>query len=229
MNKLALSAILASLAVAPVLSQAAQTDDVSTTSTSTYGANTTPVFGANTNPNWQDDFFVAGQLGQSQNRSGLYGHNQSVFQNVRFGWRWMGIIGPEIGYAYLGRPKDEGSVSFLGIDIPGTFNTNTRAVTVGLNAKYNVYKNWFVTAHGGYLRSQARNQLSLRGGNVADETNYNNGWYGGLGVGYDLTPNFSVGVNYDNYHVDISRSSDDGIFGDGGNIAAYSVSVEYRF
>jgi OOP family OmpA-OmpF porin len=208
MNKLALSAAVAALALSPVLSQAAHADDAGTV------APRSP-YGANINPSWQDNFFVAGQLGQTQFRGGALGgmsHDHSVFQNVRFGWRWNGIVGPEIGYAYLGRPKTNEDGLF-------SFSTKARALTLGLNAKYNVYDNWFVTAHAGYLRAQMKDRFDLAGLIDGKATNYNNGWYGGLGVGYDLTRNFSVGLNYDNYHINDYRA----------NVAAYSASVEYRF
>ena len=214
MNKLALSAAVAALALVPVLSQAAPADDAST---ATYGANV--------NPNWQDNFFVAGQLGQTQARTSLLDHNNSVFQNVRFGWRWNGIVGPEIGYAYLGRPKADIGNGFASL------SAKARAVTVGVNAKYNVYQNWFVTAHAGYLRSQTK--FGLASGNFASSyTTYNNGLYAGLGVGYDLTKNVSVGLNYDDYRINSGNSTSVNYVGVGRNrtnIAAYSASVEYRF
>lgn len=217
MNKLALSAAVAALALSPVLSQAAHADDAST---ATYGANV--------NPNWQDNFFVAGQLGQTQARTSLLDHNNSVFQNVRFGWRWNGIVGPEVGYVYLGRPKTD-ATAFVGQD--ASFSVKPRALTVGVNAKYNVYENWFVTAHAGYLRSKTK--LDLVSGDVgANYTTYNNGLYAGLGVGYDLTKNFSVGLNYDNYRINAGNSTSVDHVGIGRNrvnVAAYSASVEYRF
>jgi len=211
MNKLALSAVVAALALSPVLSQAAQADNAST---ATYGANV--------NPNWQENFFVDGQLGQTQARTGLLDHNNGVFQNVRFGWRWNGIVGPEVGYVYLGRPKaDFGNASL---------SVKPRAVTVGVNAKYNVYENWFVTAHAGYLRSQTKFAWS----GIIDNNykTFNNGLYAGLGVGYDLTKNFSVGLNYDNYRINAGNSTSANYVGVGRtrvNVAAYSASVEYRF
>lgn len=211
MNKLALSAAVAALALSPVLSQAAHADDAGTV------ASRSP-YGANINPNWQDNFFVAGQLGQSRFRTGDLNHDNSVFQNVRFGWRWNGIVGAEIGYAYLGRPKGDFG------DGLATFSTKARAITLGVNGKYNVYNNWFVTAHAGYLRSQSKNRFDLLGVYDAKGTNYNDGWYGGLGVGYDLTRNFSVGLNYDNYHLQNGSGSDSHV-----NVAAYSAAVEYRF
>lgn len=214
MNKLALSAAVAALALSPVLSQAAETGD---TGTATYGNNV--------NPNWQDNFFVAGQLGQTQYRTGDLSHNNGVFQNVRFGWRWNGIVGPEIGYAYLGRPKAD-----IG-DGLASLSVKPRAVTLGVNAKYNVYNNWFVTAHAGYLRSQTK--FNLVSGDVGSRyETYNNGLYAGLGVGYDLTKSFSVGLNYDNYRLNSGNSTSADYVGVGRNrvnVAAYSASVEYRF
>ncbi|GGA27271.1 outer membrane protein [Dyella nitratireducens] len=214
MNKLVLSAAVAALALSPVLSQAAHADDAST-----------PTYGANVNPNWQDNFFVDGQLGQTQARTSLLDHNNSVFQNVRFGWRWNGIVGPEIGYAYLGRPKADIGDGFASL------STKARAVTIGVNGKYNVYENWFVTAHAGYLRSQTKFDLAS-GGFGTNYTTYNNGLYAGLGVGYDLTRHFSVGLNYDNYRINTGNSTSENYVGVGRNrtnVAAYSASVEYRF
>ena len=216
MNKLALSAAVAALALSPVLSQAAHADD------------STPTYGANVNPNWQDNFFVDGQLGQTQARTSLLDHNNSVFQNVRFGWRWNGIVGPEIGYAYLGRPKAD-VTALVGQD--ASMSAKPRALTIGVNAKYNVYENWFVTAHAGYLRSKTKFDL-VSGGNGANYTTYNNGVYAGLRVGYDLTKNVSVGLNYDNYRINSGNSTSEQYVGVGRNrtnVAAYSASVEYRF
>ena len=82
MNKILLSAAVA----AALASQAAFAQD------NDYG-------------NQMNDFFVAGNLGKSQYRAGMT-HNYNLFQNVRFGWRWNGIVGPDICSSYLCRPKN---------------------------------------------------------------------------------------------------------------------------
>jgi OmpA-OmpF porin, OOP family len=212
MNKLAFSAALAALALSPVLSQAAHADDAST---ATYGSNV--------NPNWQDNFFVAGNLGKSDARSADLTHKNSVFQNVRFGWRWNGIVGPEIGYAYLGRPKADIADGF------GSVSAKPQAATIGVNGKYNFYKGWYVTGHAGYLRSVTKAALSVGDSRLRDQT-WNNGLYAGLGVGYDVTKNVSLALNYDDYRIQTGNKTDTNLLGrTRTNIAAYSASVEYRF
>jgi OmpA-OmpF porin, OOP family len=239
MHKLTLSAAVSVLAVCSALGQTVRAQETSSTS-----------------DNWQDNFFAAGNLGQTQYRtSGLspayspntpLAHNQSVFQNVRFGWRWNGIVGPEIGYVYLGRPKN--SAPYFDLTGTGTNNTSlkSRAVTLGVDAKYNFYQHWFVTAHAGYMRSRTRfdwNQSGCRFGldfsacyprpdqDVRYKTN-NNGVYAGLGIGYDVTRHVSVGLNYDDYRLQAGNDSSLYAVGIGHsrvNVAAYSASVEYRF
>jgi OOP family OmpA-OmpF porin len=217
MNKLALSAAVAALALSPMLTPAAHAQDASA------APGTTATYGSNVDPNWQDNFFAAGNLGQTQARSADLSHNNSVFQNVRFGWRWNGIVGPEIGYVYLGRPKADNGFASL--------SAKPQAATLGLNAKYNFYQGWFVTAHAGYLRS--RTELALTAGDFESRyKTWNNGLYAGLGVGYDVTKNVSLALNYDNYRIQAGNDTSPDYVGVGHtrtNIAAYSASVEYRF
>jgi len=186
--------IAATLAVAAVFPFAAQADASSQT----------------------HDFFVAGNLGQSNVRDS-FTHKNGVFQNVRFGWRWNGIVGTEVGYAYLGRPK---------LEIADASTTvKTQAATVGVTAKYDFVPNWYVTGHAGYARTRSI-VTGTAGDFTATSRSWNNGWYGGAGAGYNLTSHASLGLNYDNYHVKVGRKGD----GRGAaNIAAYSVSYEYRF
>ena len=169
--------------------------------------------------NQLDNFFVAGNLGQSNYRMGGVSDKTDVFQNVRFGWRWNGIVGAEIGYAYLGKVKNDFNF--------GNSWAKPRVAQIGVTAKYNFHDGWFVTGHGGYLRSRTTAGITV--GNVsASEKSWNNGWYAGAGVGYDVTRNVSLALNYDNYHVKNGRGGSDQPQ-TSANVAAYSASVEYRF
>jgi OOP family OmpA-OmpF porin len=169
--------------------------------------------------NQTDNFFVAGNLGQSNYRIGGISDKSDVFQNVRFGWRWNGIVGAEIGYAYLGQAKNTA-------DFATTF-AKPRLGQIGVTGKYNFYNNWYVTGHGGYLRSRTTAGVTV-GDVTASQRSWNNGWYAGAGVGYDVTKNVSVAVNYDNYHVKYGRAGASESQANT-NVAAYSGSVEYRF
>ena len=133
------------------------------------------------------------------------------------------MVGPEIGYVYLGQPKYA--------DNAGQLSVKPRAATVGVNAKYNFYQAWFVTAHAGYMRSQTKFDAIDAFGGDRYKT-WNNGLYAGVGVGYDVTNNFSVGLNYDNYRLQAGNSTsldNIGVSHSRANVAAYSASVEYRF
>jgi len=175
---------------------------------------------ADENNNQLDNFFVTGNLGQSDYRLGGFNDKNDVFQNVRFGWRWNGIVGAEIGYAYLGKAKYKN-------DFDTTFSTKSRVGQLGVTGKYNFYNNWFVTGHGGYLRSRGTNEAVL-GDAKFQQHSWNNGWYAGAGVGYDITKNVALGINYDNYHVKYGRAGSDEPQNNT-NVAAYSASVEVKF
>ena len=194
MNKTFLAAALAVAAVSPFAAKADESNQL-------------------------DNFFVAGNLGQSNYRLGGYSDKTDVFQNVRFGWRWNGLVGAEIGYAYLGKAKDVQDFT--------SESAKARAAQLGVTAKYNFFENWYVTGHGGYLRSRTTGAVTV-GDVSASEKSWNNGWYAGAGVGYDVTKNVSLALNYDNYHVKYGREGASAPQ-ENTNVAAYSASVEYRF
>ena len=162
-----------------------------------------------------NNFFINGNLGKSSARAD-FTHRNSVFQSINAGWRWNGIVGAEVGYAYLGRPKSEAA------DASGSLKT--RAATIGVNARYDFLPNWYVSGRAGYARART-NIESTSPGFTGKSTSWNNGWYGGVGVGYNITKNTSLGLNYDNYRMDLGRKGDSvGTM----STAAYSVGFEYR-
>ncbi|AIF46064.1 outer membrane beta-barrel protein [Dyella japonica] len=193
MNKTLLAAALAVVAVAPFAAKADENNQL-------------------------NNFFVAGNLGQSNYRVGGLSDKTDGYYNLRFGWRWNGIVGAEVGYADLGKGKNVA-------DFTSTW-AKARAAQVGVTAKYNFYNNWYVTGHGGYLRSRTTAGVTVGDMSVSQKS-WNNGWYAGAGVGYDVTQNVSLALNYDNYHVKYGRDTSQPQ--DHANIAAYSASVEYRF
>jgi len=203
----------------------------------------------NADTNQLDNFFVAGNLGASKYRDATASNrpgyrddltrDSSVFQNLRFGWRWNGIVGPEIGYAYLGEGKRE----YLYPE--RIYSVEPAAFTLGVNGKYNFHDNWFLTAHAGGLRSHTNvacttsfipcerdRVVSLPGGPSVSNNSSHSGWYGGLGVGYDIASNVSLGLNYDDYTIKYNAADNPSSNINTKarrNIAAFSTSIEYRF
>jgi OmpA-OmpF porin, OOP family len=217
----------------------------------TAQSQTTPTFGSNIDTNQLDNFFVDGNLGTTRYRDasasgrphyvGALTHGNGVFQNVRFGWRWNGIIGPEIGYAYLGEGKQAQP------KLNSTYSIQSKALTVGLNGKFNFYQKWFVTGHAGWLRTYTDVGYAVGNnytcynkgpsliycpGSPFDISNksYGSSWYAGLGMGYDVTEHVSVGVTYDNYNVKYNANSEKygQPFMAKRDAGTYSASIEYR-
>jgi OmpA-OmpF porin, OOP family len=215
----------------------------------TFASGTDSTYGGNIDTNQLDNFFVSAGLGESRYRDATasnlpsyrddLNHNNGVFQNLRFGWRWDGIIGPEIGYSYFGKVKRDYQ------EPDRVYSIQPKALTAGLNGKYNIYHGLFITAHGGWMRSRTNvgctvtyipcdpdHVFGLSGGPSVSNTSDRNGWYGGIGVGYDVTHNVSVGINYDDYNLRydaVDNPTEDSDTKAKRNIAAYSASVEYRF
>ena len=197
MNKTLLSAVLAVATLSPFAAKADEADS----------------------SNQLNNFFVTGNLGQSNYRVGGLTDKSDVFQSVRFGWRWNNIVGAEAGFTSLGQAKISANNLTIGVQ--------PKAVILGVNAKYDVYGPWFVSAHAGYLRSRTTGSVTY-GNFHSSEKSWNNGWYGGVGVGYNVTDNVALALNYDNYHVKYGRGGSNQPQTNA-NVAAYSASVEYRF
>ncbi|MBZ0134624.1 MAG: porin family protein, partial [Rhodanobacter sp.] len=91
--------------------------------------------------------------------------------------------------------------------------------TVGANARLDMTPNWYLSGRAGLY--------SWTGHGMNNDVNPirksldDNSWYAGAGIGYNITPQLSVGVNYDYFdaskdHVNLSTDM-------------VSASAEYRF
>jgi OOP family OmpA-OmpF porin/outer membrane immunogenic protein len=145
-------------------------------------------------------FFINGNAGHSYFGSGRNSGSDTGYQ-ISGGYRWAldngFAIGPEIGYNDLGN-----------IRVKNVFNTNPVVAnnkaslhgwTVGANAKYNFTPNWYVSARTGLYAwsgdGMTRDLTPISNHRSSD------GYYGGLGVGYDFSRNFGVGIGYDYYRA----------------------------
>ncbi|HEU0277261.1 MAG TPA: outer membrane beta-barrel protein [Rhodanobacteraceae bacterium] len=180
-----------------------------------------PVFAQDTAPPGADSgFFVSGNVGHSYFGSGQNSGND-VGYVLNGGYRWAlspsFALGPEIGYNDLGN-----------VTLHNIFNTrpvvaNDKASlhgwTVGANAKYSLTPNWYLSAHAGLYQWTGRGTTNdITPLNIhRDSDNY----YGGVGVGYDLSRNFGVGLGYDYFRAsknDLNLST-----------GLVSVNAEVRF
>ena len=156
-----------------------------------------------------DGFFVDGRFG----RSDFDSSGKDTALGINGGYRW-GAFGLEGGYIDLGS-SDAGAGrsnmgAYSGIDLKGW--------TAGVNGHFNLNPNWYLSARAGVFHWKADVDLA----NTANNAKFNgNDWYAGVGVGYDFSERFGVGLNYDRY-----RAGKNGFdFG----ADTVSVNTEFRF
>lgn len=161
-------------------------------------------------------FFINGNLGQSTYHDGGFDNNTDTSGAIRAGYSWQSYkvdFGVEGGYVDLGRATGE---------IFGEkYSVKGKGPLLGLNIKYKFENKMFVSARGGYFHSTLEEGVQGFG----SDSFHGNGAYLGAGVGYDITPQFSLGLSYDDYH---GRVRFDGYrFNE--SIGVYSGFAEYRF
>jgi hypothetical protein len=185
-------------------------------------------------------FFINAGVGQGQYH---VGHTDGVDDKdtagaLRFGYAWKVAegfhLGVEGGYANLGKLVAEGRLEYRdGTVVNDKVEVETRGWLLGADGKYTFGGRWFLSARAGWFRSTADNDYRNEAV-YSDGSRYvqydsadadGDGWYGGVGVGYDFAPNFSLGLNYDNYH----SKTKDGLDTIEGNIGVYTATAEFRF
>lgn len=199
----------------------------------------TSAFAANSTGN----FFINAGIGQSQYH---VGHTDGLGYKLdekdtagalRFGYAWHVAptfdLGVEGGYVDLGKLV----ASYHYENAAGDYvvdehaDLNATGWLAGVNGKFNFADQWYVSARAGWLRSKAdatyRYSETGYGSAYASGNASGDGWYGGVGVGYDLTRDFSLGLSYDNYHAKAKVENALGALHS--NIGAYMFTAEYRF
>lgn len=165
-------------------------------------------------------FFVNGNLGQSHYQDKGFSDRTDVSTAVRAGYSWQSNVvdfGVEAGYVDLGKAR--GTVT------AGNFNANYSAQgkgpLLGIDLKYKFVSKWFVSGRLGYFRSTLVENIS----GLGSQNFSGDGGYVGVGTGYDITPHFSLGASYDNYHGRVKYTGTS--YAD--NIGVLSGFAEYRF
>ncbi|MHA6204960.1 outer membrane beta-barrel protein [Dyella soli] len=164
------------------------------------------------------DFFVNGSVGSTHaDIQGLTDQNSTGY-SVNAGYRWNDTWGLEAGYVDLGKPKANGyfinGYSYnLALKVTGW--------TLGANGKFKFARDWYVSARAGAFFSTSKLTVSGMSGDVsANDTNL----YVGMGLGYNITRNLGVSINFDRY-----EAKADGILTGTNNPYLLSGTLEYRF
>ena len=189
------------------------------------------------------NFFINAGIGQAQyhvGRTDGLGYKldeKDTAGALRFGYAWHVShdfdLGVEGGYVDLG--KLVASYHYENTDatyfVDEHADLNATGWLAGVNGKFNFADHWYVSARAGWLRSSAdaTYRYSETGyvGEYASGSADGDGWYGGVGVGYDFTRDFSLGLNFDNYHAKAKINNALGTVDS--NIGTYTVTAEFRF
>lgn len=186
------------------------------------------------------NFFVNGNLGRADWRddstarvfhanpgvTNVNQQNNGLAGALRVGYRWHSVVdyGVELGYAYLGENLVRGSAT----DLTGNLKQKSRGYLMGGNLNWNITDSWYVSGRAGWYRG--RNVLQGRmyssaGRDAGTLGTYTaTGEYMGLGVGYNINPQFSVGVNFDRYHLPANGNQ-----GSSTTVNMSTVGGEFRF
>ncbi|HUA82192.1 MAG TPA: outer membrane beta-barrel protein [Dyella sp.] len=146
---------------------------------------------------------------------------------LRVGYRWNSVVdyGVEAGYGFLGNATARANVAGVGTERQ---QVQTRGWLLGGNLNYNINEHAYIGARAGWFRARSLFENRFLGANSADfhfddrAVVSRTGEYFGVGGGYNLNKNFSLGLAYDTYRAPITDSRSN-------RIGMYSVQAEYRF
>ena len=172
-------------------------------------------------PTENGSWFVNGNIGRTAINQGPYDKGHDTGYAVNGGYRWALApnfsLGAEVGYNDLGNIHAKNI--FNSQPVVANNKSQLHGWTAGANAHLNLSPNWYVSGRAGlysWTGHGLSNDVAPINKGLSDTS-----WYSGAGVGYNITSNLSVGVNYDYFdakkqNVDLSTDM-------------VSASAEYRF
>jgi OmpA-OmpF porin, OOP family len=140
-----------------------------------------------------DGIYVGGSLGRGGRD---FDPTTNVFNlDVGYHWSWLAV---EAGYVDFKRTN---SNTFLD-PVPLSYGFKENGFTAGVAGHWGIVSNWYLSARtGAFFWREAFYESPI--GKKASVTRADGtSWYAGIGVGYDFTKNFSLGLNYDWYDAD---------------------------
>jgi len=159
----------------------------------------------------QGNFFVAGQTGRATYDESGFDDDSANARAFSGGYRWQAgavtQVGVEVGVGKVDEIGEGYSYTFGSYSETGHYGMDAAYRHVGANARFNFGRDsrWFAIARGGYMRYEqnlsARYTASFNGSQIdsqsVSDSDTGSGAYFGLGLGVDITRNFSVNVMRD--------------------------------
>lgn len=164
-------------------------------------------------PKAQQGWYLGANAGYATVDKGAYDDGKfagGVKGGYRFALNSATSLGVEAGYQYLGR---------INADHIAGYKSKLRGSTAGLDLRYHFAPSWYGELRGGlfYAQGEGLSNEPAPQFRQFERTKY----YAGAGVGYNVSQNVSLGLNYDYYAAK----------GNGVDLPtnAWSLSAEYRF
>ncbi len=180
-----------------------------------------PAAFAQSAPGDNGGWFINGTVGRTTIDRGPYDDNDTGYA-LNVGHRWSlspkFALGAEVGYNDLGNIRTKNI--FNDDPVLARDKTSLHGWTLGANARFDMTRDWYLSGRAG-LYSWSGYGLTNE---IVDPVRKNvddTSWYAGAGIGYNITRNLSVGVNYDYFEAKKNRvdlSTD-----------MISANVEFRF
>ena len=173
--------------------------------------------------------FLKGEKGRRTGYGVLGGYRWKVGQDLG--------LGLEAGYTDLGNYRVKNVFNSQDVNQRSTTNA-LRGWLVGVNGRINLIPQWYIGAHGGYFHANDNNNnynnsLGQDLGLTSGGRSGRGSWYAGVGTGWDINENVSLGVNYDYFHANAGKikNTTTGEVSQGlkRSTGIVSLSGEYRF
>lgn len=192
----------------------------------TAGLIAAPISAQTTDGNYQPaqslgagNWFVNGSVGAGHMADHPYDNHPTTY-DLNIGYRWK--IGPDMGFGLEIGYNDMGTSEhklFQNTPYAFTEREDLRGWTAGVNGKINLWRGLYWSGRAGAYGWSGHGY-----DNDLNRTHQSGtSWYVGTGVGYDFNENFGIGLAYDYYKADMSRSV--GVW----STDALSLTAEYRF
>lgn len=170
-------------------------------------------------------FFLNGAIGRSTYDQHVFDDDDTGYK-ANLGYRWAvapnALIGIEGGYTDMGKFTSDPLMTADG----GTTTARARIKgwTLGANGHFNITPEWYIGTRLGWTRSSLSGRIEGAPSDDWDVIRDNlksDGWYAGVGFGYDFASNMSIGLDYDRYEAKKH--------GFKGTTDLVSISAEVRF